>query len=147
MKAGGGLFAAIFSIVVMILFLPGLFDKVADARVDPATQQFSVTTGVGVTTANVTLNQPNFHENSVEGISVESDNSDDVPAPTDYVSSTRALTIGGLEAGYTRALTVDFEVEALDDSFDVGVSVVPYLLLFGVIALIIGFIIKQFISN
>jgi hypothetical protein len=116
-KGGGAGNAIIIILAIFLLF--GVFrdpiiDGIKSWRSDPTTQTTLVTTGGGVTAANVTLSYDLFQAALAEVTSVVSNNSSDTPAATLYYEDTKNLTIGGLASGTTRLLTIGYTAETQD---------------------------------
>jgi hypothetical protein len=106
------LIAAVLAVVVAIITVSIISNVVHDAQVAPASDQFSVTTGTGQTSATVTISRSHFH-NDTTHMSVTSSNQNDNPSVTAYNPSTRQVTVGGLAPSATRTLTVRYEVDAM----------------------------------
>jgi len=95
-----------------ILFLLPVSAGIYDFRTDVREDSFSVTTGVGVTSANVTLIKA-LYDDDISTATALSDNTTDTPTVNAYNTVTRALTIGGLQSETTRGVTVSYDVYAL----------------------------------
>lgn len=77
------------------------------------TEVFESTTGVGVTTQNCQLTY-NVATDDIADISVESDNGSDTPIVTNYVDSTKIVTVGGLAESDTRYITLVYPKDGPD---------------------------------
>lgn len=101
---------------------------VYDFRTDLRTDEFTSPTGVGVTSANVTLGEP-LYDDDTQTIDILSDLSTDTPAFSSYTTATRVVNISGLSANTTRILTVSYDVDALggSDALNTFVGYVPWM--------------------
>jgi len=95
-----------------ILWLLPVSDGIYDFRTDVREDSFSVTTGVGETTADVVLVKE-LYDDDISTVTALSDNTTDTPTADAYNTGTRALTVGGLQAETSRGLTVSYDVYAL----------------------------------
>lgn len=99
----------------LFLWLFPVTDAVYDFRTELRTDNFNVTTGVGVTTATVVLVKP-VYDDDTDTISISSDNVSEVPTYASYNTTSKALGIANLSANTTRALSVSYDVTALEDN-------------------------------
>ena len=129
----------ILGAVIILLFIPSAMDSIDDFRTTEQVDAYDITTGGGVTTANVTLSQELFGDET-RNASVSSNMTVDAPIASSYVSNTQALNVIGLEASTERRLTVTYAIDALDDYPGAGVAarVWPILLILGVIGIIVA---------
>jgi beta-lactamase regulating signal transducer with metallopeptidase domain len=136
------LIAAVLAVVVALVTIPIVTSVVHDAQAAPASDQFSVTTGTGQTSATVTLSRPHFH-NDTTHISVTSNNQNDNPSVTAYNPSTRQVTVGGLAPSATRTLTVRYEVDAMEGFPGAAaiLGMVPLLWVAGAIVLAVAMLV------
>ncbi len=79
---------------------------------DIYSESFSVTTGAGETSADVTLTEALYDDNTTYVISATSSQGTDVPAIGAYNAATQELTITGLSASLTRTLSVSYYYES-----------------------------------
>lgn len=116
------IFAAVF-----LLLLP-ITEAVYDFRTDIRDDTFAVETGVGETTANVTLIKE-VYDDDTETIDILSDLSSDSPAYGNYATATRELQVTGLTASENRTLTVSYDVDALvaSPALNTLIGWTPYL--------------------
>jgi len=126
----------IAGVAFLIMLLPPMMGGLEGFRTNDQTDAYSVTTGGGVTTANVTLTQP-LYQNGTQYASVTSNYSADVPLVTGFQSGTRALEVSGLTAGQSRTLTVVYKILALDANVDTAAGLSPTIFTFGIIGLIL----------
>ena len=110
MARGGAVIGLILIIIGIILF-PVLLSSFDDMSKTDAATIGTVATGVGVTTGDVTLNSGLYDTNLDNIIDISSTDTDDFPAPSSYNENTDALTVSGLEASTSRALTVEYYTE------------------------------------
>jgi hypothetical protein len=101
-------------LVSVFLFLLPITEMVYDFRTDLEDDTFTVTTAVGVTSANTTLLHA-IYDNDTDTISYTS-NITEVPAFSTYNSTTRQLLTTGLTANVTRLLVVYYDIDAITDS-------------------------------
>lgn len=92
-------------------FTQMVYDFVTDQRLD----DYSVTTGAGITTYNVTLHK-SLYDDDLTTVSFVSDVVTDVPVATSYNSTNQALLVSGLTASDTRTLDVYYDYDALEGS-------------------------------
>jgi len=97
------------AILWMVPYTQGIYDFRTDVREDT----FTVTTSIGETTSNVTLQRPVFDDDE-ETISVISDSSADSPTITGYTAASRSLGLSGLSANISREITVFYDIDALN---------------------------------
>ena len=105
-----------------------------DFRTDEREDTFTVATGVGETTANVTLLKAVF-DNDTSTISFSSNVSESLAVST-YDTATKTLGVSGLNAETTRELDVSYDVDALGASSAISnlVDRVAWIWLLSVIA-------------
>lgn len=104
-------FAFIALIASFILWVLPVTDAVYDFRTDVREDDFTVATGLGVTSANVTLLKA-IYDNDTDTIGYTS-NVTEIPAFSSYNSTTRQLLTTGLSANTTRLLTINYDTNAL----------------------------------
>lgn len=104
-------YAFLIMLTATILLMLPLTTMVYDFRTDQKDDTFTITTGAGVTTANVTLAKP-LYDDDTQTISFTS-NVTETPAVSSYTTSTRQLLVSGLEPSDTRALVVTYDVDAI----------------------------------
>jgi hypothetical protein len=98
--------------VLAIFLLLGAFaspisDGIKGWRTENTTQNFIVTTGAGVTTANVTLSTELYQSKATEVISVTS-NITEAPVATSYDEDYNYLLLSALTAAQSRTITVNY---------------------------------------
>lgn len=97
----------------IVLLLMPLTSAVYDFATDLREDSFTVATGVGETSGNVTLIKP-IYDDDTTTIDVISDLSTDDPLFNTYNTTSRATNFTGLTANTTRTLTVSYDVDALN---------------------------------
>lgn len=106
-----------FSIIlidVLLWFLP-YTTAIYDFRTDAQTDTFTVTTAVGLTTANVTFSKE-LYDNDTQTIILNSDLATDNPILTSYNGTTRAALVSGFTSNATRDLEVVYDRPSFDPS-------------------------------
>ncbi len=106
----GKVFLAIVAVFLLLGgFASPILGGVKTWRTEDATQNIVVTTGGGITTANVVLAHDLYQANVTQVQSITSTNVTDAPVATSYWDdTTRHLTVAGLHAGITRTLAVHY---------------------------------------
>jgi hypothetical protein len=111
----GKIVIGVFAIFLLLgAFASPISDGIKGWRTNNTTQSFTVTTGGGVTTANVTLAYDLYQASLPEIIALTSNNVSDTPVASSYTESTKVLDITGLAASTTRNLTVNYYAETDD---------------------------------
>jgi len=104
---GKAVLALLAVFLLLGAFITPINDGIKGWRTENTTQSAVVTTGAGVTTANVTLAGDLFQDDETEVISVSS-NITETPIATSYVAATNYLLISALSASETRTLTINY---------------------------------------
>jgi len=106
-----------------------------DFRTDTQEDDFTVETGVGVTTASVVLDKELYNDDD-DTIVLTSDISE-TPTTSNYTSATRTLAVASLTANTTRTLTVSYDIEAFEQAGAISTLIdkIPFLWLAMIIAL------------
>ena len=135
MKAATNLIAA----GIIILMLPAMILAIDQFRLDDQVDPFVETTGGAETTADVTLSQ-DLYGDETRNASVSSNVTGDAPVASSYVSATNVLTITGLQVSTSHYLTITYKINRLGDYFGAaaGSRVVPVLLILGVMCIVGG---------
>lgn len=107
--------AAIFLLLMLLAYM--IVPVIDDWGVITETEVFESTTGVGVTTQNCQLTY-NVVTDNIADISVASTNTSDTPIVTNYVDTTKLVTVGGLAESDSRYLTLDYPRDG-DDRFNI----------------------------
>jgi len=108
----GRVVIAILAIFLLLgAFATPINDGIKTWRTDDTSEDFEVSTGSGVTSANVTLSYNLYQEALAEVQSITSNDTDDIPIASTYTDATKVLLITGLDDEETHALTVDYYAE------------------------------------
>lgn len=120
----GKVFIGIIAIFILFgAFASPISDGIKGWRSDDLTENFIVATGVGVTTANVTLTRDLYNFETAEVIGIDSTLAE-TPVATSYDSTTKKLLVSALNANTSRTLTVEYYGETTDT---VMRAIGPYL--------------------
>lgn len=140
-------FIILLAAVVIIGGMGALLDSIDDFRSDEVTQDFSVVTSVGVTSANVVLAE-NLWDSSVVHATPSSNISEAVVANS-YTGATRTLGLTGLSANTTRTVTVDYRTADLADypGVNEGSKHLPVLVIAGIILIPFVLVIKTLLGR
>lgn len=134
--------ALIIGAAVVILLLGAVISAINDFQTTDVQEPYNITTGGGITTADIILSQELFGDNTISA-TVTSNFTADAPVPSTYDSSTQTLTITGLVESESRRLTIDYKTDGLWNFPGAGVAtrMWPIMLVLGVIGLIAGAVI------
>jgi len=129
--------ALLVAALIIILLLPASILAIDQFRLDEQSDPFNVTTGSGVTSANVTLSQE-LYGDETRNASVTSNLTGDAPIASSYTSSTQVLNVTGLVASESRQLTVEYKIDRMGDYYGAGAGsrVLPVLLILGVLCVV-----------
>ncbi|BAZ96702.1 hypothetical protein DEHALATV1_0074 [Dehalococcoides mccartyi] len=141
MKQIIGVILGIFGVVAIFNVMPVFTDSAHELQIDSISEaKTAVTTGSGETSADVVLVNELYKDRATSVTSITSTVLTDVPVAGTYTAATRTLEVTGLTQSETRTLTINYNIDALEEwtmmSFFVGWT--PVLILFGVFALIGG---------
>lgn len=106
-------YAFLIVLVSVILWMLPVTEAVYDFRTELRTDTFSTTTAVGVTSANETL-LDDLYDDDTGSVDIDSDDATDIPLANSYNGTTQVLNITGLTANTTRTLDVSYDVSALE---------------------------------
>ena len=126
----------LIGLMIVGLLLSPFMDSIMDFRTDEPSESYTVATGAGATTANVTLSNT-LWDDDTSSISMTSNATLDSPTVSAYNTSTRVLTVAGLQASTSRTLTVTYSTEGLADyaAADTAVEFSPVILVAAMLAL------------
>lgn len=132
----------IIGAICVILLLGGALSAINDFRSTSVEEQYDITTGAGVVSANITLVHELFGDNTLSA-TVTSDSTNDTPIAYSYTSSTRVLMVTGIDAGQSRRLTIDYKTDGLWDypGASLTARMWPLMLGLGVIGLVVAAVI------
>lgn len=105
-------YAFLIIVTSVILFMLPFAQMVYDFRTDQREDEFTVTTGAAETTANVTLLQAVYGDDTGT-ITFTTNETTEVPAMSTYNTTSRQLLVSGLTVGVTRLLDVTYDVDTL----------------------------------
>ena len=144
MKSVGTLIGA----CLIILLLGAVLAGITSFRSAEYEEPHNVTTAGGVTTANITITQDLFNDDTAFA-TIASNDTDDAAVPSSYTTSTNTLSISGLAASTTRQLTVTYRYGQLGDYWgaDLGARVWPLMIVLGVIGVIVGAVVSAYKSR
>jgi len=146
MKTVGGIIA----LTIAFLVFPLIMASSHEVHTDEESSAYQVVTGVGETTAPVTLTRSLYDAdtNNVESITNTWSGTETAVASS-YVSATKVLTVGGLVASGTRTLTIAYDYDAttgytgLGEMIDLAPFIIFMAILLSGVALLWGAV-KQF---
>lgn len=140
---------AIIMIIIAMQFMPDMTSATHEVITDSQIDTGNVTTGVGVTTGDVTLTQSLYNDATGYITSVTSDHGADNPVASAYTTATQALTISGLAASQTRDLTVVYDYDATGDYTGLRAAgrMVPTLIILALICVPAAIIWRLFSSG
>lgn len=101
---------------VMLWFVP-VTEVTYTFRTDVAEDSFYISTAVGETSDNITL-QDELYGDDTSTIDILSDLNTDVISVVSYNSTSRATWITGLTDNATRTLEVSYDTQAVSDTWD-----------------------------
>lgn len=111
-----GAIAGIAALIILALAAPAIPDAVESFRTDTLTQDYTVATGVGVTTASVALSHSLWNDSVSYVTRVASTITGDSLVADNYTAASRALALSGLSANTSRVISVDYRTDGLGDN-------------------------------
>lgn len=123
-------------------FSPYFIGGVKTLRTEATTNAFVVTTGAGVTSANVTLTEDLFQANIGDITSISS-NATETPIPTTYDEDTKVLLLTVLNDSTVRTLTIAYLSETNDPGMMALGPFFTFLIIGGLIGVIIWGIVDE----
>lgn len=125
--------------LLLIICLPLFFTALHDAKVDEFSQTYAeISTGAGVTSANVTLSEDLWNSAIPSVLSASSNISGDSPSASAYNEVSRILTVGGLKSSSIRTIEVNYEIETTrEDAASLGVflTIIAFIMILSIIGL------------
>jgi hypothetical protein len=133
---------------IILFFLPGILLSLDTFRLEDQVDPFVVTTAAGVTSANITLSQ-DLYNDETRNASITSNLTTDAAIAFSYTSATNVLLVTGLTADASHYLTVTYSIDALGDYYGAGVSarVIPVLMVLGIMCIVGGACYQAFGRN
>ena len=138
------IFLAILAIVFLSAFSGSIADGIRNFRTDDLTQSSAVTTGVGVTTGNITLGSDLYQDNTSHISTITSNVTGETPVATGYTTASNILNVGSLQASTTRMLTVNYYAAIDDDYMNIIGPFMAFLIFGGILFAIVWGVWKQF---
>jgi len=105
-------YAFLIVLTATILFMLPLTSMIYDFRTDQRDDEFTVTTAAAVTSANVTLGNYVFDDDTGT-ISFTSNDTTEAPTVSSYNATSRQLLVAGLSTSTTRLLEITYDVDAI----------------------------------
>ena len=129
-------YSFLIMMVSVFLWLLPITESTYAFRTDLREDSFTVETLAGITTANVTLFDE-VYDDDTSTISIISSDADDSPLYSSYNSTTRLLTFSGLAESTNRTIDVSYDIDALSGHgvFHTLMDHAPWLYIVLVIAL------------
>lgn len=135
--------ALLVGAAVVILLLSGVLAAINEFRTTDIEEPYNVSTGSEETSVDIILVHELFGDNTISA-AVTSNLTGDAPVASAYDSTTRELTVTGLQENNSRRLTIDYETDALTDYPAAGLvaRMWPLMLGIGVIGLVVAAVIS-----
>lgn len=132
----------IIGVCLIILLLGAVMAGIRDFRSAEISRPYNVTTAAGITSANITLTQ-DLYDDDTAYITITSNITGDAAVPFSYTPATRSLLVSGLAENSLRQLSVEYRYNQLDTYWgaDLASKVWPLFLGLGIIGIIIGAVI------
>lgn len=131
----------LIGVILLVICLAPFFNALHDARTGDYEQTFAeITTGVGVTSSNVTLAQDIWADSIASVTSITSNITGENPSAAAFNSTSRTLTIGGLGSNDIRDLLVGYEIENPSLEGFSGVSVFLVVVAWVIVLSILGLV-------
>lgn len=136
----GAIFVLLGIFLLLGVFADPILDGVKTWRTEDTTDSFVVTTGAGVTTANVTLTRDLFQDETSEVIAITSNISGETPISSSYATDTNYLLLSALNPSASHLVSVNYYS---DSDSTVMAAVGPFI---GVL-IIGGLVIAMFLGR
>lgn len=123
---------------IILLMMPAMMTALDNFRLTDQSDSYVVASGNA--SPVVTLSQKLYNNATANVKSISSNYSGDAPIASSYASTSRALTITGLNTSVGHYLTVTYSIDGMTDFFggQTAARVIPILLLLGVVCIIGG---------
>ena len=128
---------ALIGVGIVLMMLGGFMAAIQSFRGANFTEPHIIATAGGQTTATFTLAAKVMDADNTNVV-VLSSNALDAPIPFEYASSTRQLTVNGLNESDTRTLTITYPVSRLDGFSDTAARFFPAYLILACICIVGG---------
>ena len=144
----GMIFVVLIIIMVVMPFLPGVFDAVHDAKAGTDVVSANITTAAGSHSSTITLVNPLYLDSLAYVNTISSNNTGDSPTATAYNTNTQVLTIGGLVANVSHLITVNHEYDQTEEFTGTGqtLAIAPAFILLAIIGILIVVVVKPWMS-
>jgi len=141
-------YALLIVVAAVFLWMIPASSAIYDFRTDLREDTFTSATGLGVTSANVTLQKP-VYDDDTETIDITSDLATDTPAYSSYNATSRQLLISGLTANTTRTLTVTYDIDVLVgyDAINTLVDRFPFIWILIIVAFPVAALLAMFLGR
>lgn len=115
-------------VIAVVCFMLPFTGAIYDFRTDLREDSFNYTTGIGETTANVTLHKA-IYDSDTDTMALTSDLPTDLPLLVSYNVTNRLVVLSGLIANTARTLGVSYDINALEDNeaLDTFLGWIPYI--------------------
>ena len=133
------LYGFLVMVTTVILWMLPVEEAVYDFKTALRTDTFLTATGVGATSANETL-LDDLYEDDTGGVDIDSDDSTDTPVANSYNATSQQLLVTGLTANTTRILEITYPYDALVgfDAIEIVVDRFPFIWMLLIIVFPIG---------
>lgn len=142
--------AVIGAIIILSLF-GTMMVGIKAAQTTARTDNFAaVTTGMGVTEADVVLVTDPYEDDILNVTEITSDNGADAPLPDAYVTGSNTLTVRGLNANDTRDLIVTYAYGNLTGTAAAAGSflgLMPLLIGAAAVIIVVGAMLVAFVNR
>lgn len=121
-------------VVGLILIATILPSVITDVATDDYSENFNVSTGVGITSTDETLTYDHYYGDLTD-LSATSDNENDTPVVMTYNEDTKVVNVDGLEASASRILNIAYVREAHQEFTGTStfIRMIPLILVLGLI--------------
>lgn len=135
-------------VVTVILWMLPVEEAVYDFRTSLRTDTFLTATAVGVTSANETL-LDDLYDEDTGAVDIDSDDTTDTPVANSYNATSQQLLVIGLTANTTRVLEITYPFDALVgfDAINTVVGRFPYFWLLLIIVFPIAALASLFLMR
>lgn len=140
MERAGIIIMALISFAFGLMMVANVIPSALhDTLSEEYSENYSVITGPGTTTAVATLTYDHYYED-LRDLTLESTLATDNPAVMTYTVATKEVGVAGLTVSGTRILSIDY-VRETDNSMFTGwstfVTVIPFLIGLGLIVMLV----------
>lgn len=134
----GKLVLGILAIFLLLgAFASPILDGIKDWRTNDTTESFSVTTGAGETTSNMTLGYDLYQAATAEIVSITSNITGETPVASSYTEATKYLVLAGLNPSAVHTITISYYSETDDNIMRVVGPFLGVLIIGGCVGFIV----------